>query len=65
MTIKVNGDNKTTQAQTISELLSELGATGKPVLVELNKTALSASAHTTTHISDGDSIELFFLGAGG
>lgn len=65
MKIILNGTETTTEAETISALITEKGMEGKPVVVERNKEALVASAHAETLIQEGDQIELFVLGAGG
>ena len=65
MNITVNGKKLSSKAKTITELNKEQGMEGKPVLVEYNKNALTASSHNGTQLQEGDTIELFMLGAGG
>ncbi len=65
MKITLNGNEISTNAHTITELVKEQGMEGKPVVVEYNKKALVASAHSKTQIAKGDSVEMFVLGAGG
>ncbi len=65
MHIFFNGTATETSAQTVKELLEEQGLSGKPVIVEWNQSALTASTHSTTKLSKGDQIECFVLGAGG
>ena len=65
MKIKVNGQEKEVSAQSVKELVNELGMSGKPVVVEYNEQALVASAHAQTQLSEGDCLEILVLGAGG
>jgi len=63
--ILLNGKEIQTAASSIKEFLTEQKMEGKPVIVELNREALTASAHQSTSLKEGDVIELFVLGAGG
>lgn len=65
MTITLNGKKTNTQSTTVKQLLTEQGMTGKPVIVEVNQSAIVASAHDSTILKEGDRLELFLLGAGG
>ena len=65
MKITLNGKAVETKAETIKALLEEQNLKGKPVVVEYNQTALTASAHEATALQEGDVIECFVLGAGG
>jgi len=46
-------------------LLADLGLAGKPVVVELNQSALFPRDHPATLIHPGDRIEIITLAAGG
>jgi len=65
MNIILNGQNLETNASTVAELIANSPMAGKPVVVEYNKEALPASAHKTTGMKEGDSLEVLVLGAGG
>jgi len=66
MTVTINGTPRDiTAPQTISSLLDILGLGGKPVVVELNREAISPRDHATTAITDGSALEIVTLAAGG
>jgi sulfur carrier protein len=50
---------------TIGDLLAALGLAGRPVLVELNGTALPASERAAAPLAEGDRVEIIELAAGG
>jgi thiamine biosynthesis protein ThiS len=66
MQLTVNGVNKEYFKQlTVQQLLSELGLSPERVVVELNRTILTADEHPTIELKPGDSIELVqFVGGG-
>ena len=53
------------ESLTVAALLDALGMTGKPVVVELNREALTPAEHLTTTIHPGAQVELVTLAAGG
>lgn len=65
MNIIVNGEKKSTNTQTILELLEELGIEEKVMAAALNLNVVKKEHWKTQSISDGDKIEfLQFVGGG-
>jgi len=65
MEIKINGETKETQQNTVSGLLHELGITPGTVAVELNLKIISKADHNSTSLSEGDILEVVnFVGGG-
>ena len=65
MQIRLNGSPADTNASDVLALLSELGLSNKPVIVEYNQTALLKAEHPSTPLSEGDQLEIITLAAGG
>ena len=65
MQLIVNGEKRDVTAESVTELLAELGLVGQPVAVELNQELVPRKAHATTRLSDGDRLELVTLVGGG
>ena len=65
MQITLNGSATETSASDVLALLSELGLSNKPVIVEHNKVALLKTEHPSTSLTDGDQLEVITLAAGG
>lgn len=67
MKLIINGDSKEFDATELKleALLTEIGMAGKPVVVELNREALLPTDHSTTQLTDGDSVEIVMIAAGG
>ncbi len=66
MNIIVNGNvQHLPQNPSIIGLLQELGLENKPVVIEHNKVALFPRDYETTQLSDGDSVEIITIAAGG
>ena len=66
MNIKLNGnDHPMPENKTVSGLLESLGFGSKPVVVELNKTALFPRDYATTSLNDNDQVEIITIAAGG
>ena len=66
MNLTINGENRQFEGDlTLQTLLGELGLAGKPVVVELNKTALAPSEFGSQQLSDGDQLEIITIAAGG
>ncbi len=65
MRLQINGQPvQVVAAQTVAELVQELGFAAKPVLVEYNGTALLAQEHQQP-LCEGDVLELVQIVAGG
>ena len=65
-TIRLNGSpREIPSAMTLDSLLTHLGLSGKPVVVELNESAVFPRDYAATTVSDGDRIEIVTLAAGG
>ncbi len=65
MRLTVNGEPKTLKAQTVRELVEELGLGRQPVAVELNKQVVPRRAHESTPLHEEDVVELVTLVGGG
>lgn len=66
MTIQLNGSPHTLDTScTVEALLDSLGMKGRPVVVELNKKALSPSEFASAQVRDGDVVEIISIVAGG
>jgi len=65
MQVIVNGEPTDTAAQTIAELLAQLGLADRPVAVERNASVVPKRHHADTPLADGDRLELVTLVGGG
>ena len=65
MTIRLNGENKETQARTIAELLAELQAPETGVAVALNSAVVRRAEHEDTPLQEGDEVEVIRAVQGG
>ena len=65
MQITVNGKRQSVNADNIDKLVNNLDLSPETVLVEHNGVALLRSEWTQTSVSDGDSIEILKVAAGG
>ena len=66
MKITVNDQSReTAEGTTVAELLEELGLTGKPVAVEVNRELVPRQHHTKHMLADGDRLEIVTLVGGG
>jgi thiamine biosynthesis protein ThiS len=66
MRLTLNGnDHAMPEDNTITGLLVAVGLGDKPVVVEHNKVALFPRDFTTTKLTDGDSVEIITIAAGG
>ena len=63
--LKINGDLHSTSATHITELLNELGLPSPLMLVEYNGIALIRSEWPEIVLSEGDTLELMAVAAGG
>lgn len=64
-TLTINGVEQPLQADTVAEMLEELGLPGPLVLVEHNGLALRKSEWRDASLRDGDRIEILRIAAGG
>ncbi len=66
MQIQVNGDNlELRDGALISDLIEQLGLTGKRIAVELNMEIIPRSEHGTTCLRAGDQLEVVHAIGGG
>jgi sulfur carrier protein len=66
MKIILNGENRPLDhSLTVSELLMQLGATGKRVAVEVNQEIVPRSEHTNFKLNDNDRVEVVQAIGGG
>jgi len=65
MQVIVNGEPTDTAAQTIAELLGQLGLADRPVAVERNQAVVPKRRHADTALVEGDRLELVTLVGGG
>ncbi|MGE4580431.1 MAG: sulfur carrier protein ThiS [Desulfuromonadales bacterium] len=66
MTILLNGREKTLEATlTVAELIEQLQLADDRVAVELNRVIVPRQAFATTHLQDGDRIEIVHFVGGG
>lgn len=65
MQITLNGETHSCQAQTVQELMQELGYTNKRVAVELNGDIVPKSEHAETLLRTGDQLEIVVAVGGG
>jgi sulfur carrier protein len=62
----INGQKQTFPAPlTLTELLDQLGMTGKRLAVDRNGEIVPKSQHTTTRLDDGDQLEIVIAVGGG
>lgn len=65
MTLKVNGEEYTTEKDTIMQLLKELKVTPERVAVEVNLRVIKRTDFENYRLNDGDSIEVVYFVGGG
>ena len=65
MRIMVNGVERQAQEATVAELLLSLEAPPKGVAVERNRVIVPKSLYKTTHLEEGDEIEIVDIVGGG
>jgi sulfur carrier protein len=67
MTISLNGQSRDFEDESLSVdgMLAQLGLTGHPVLVELNGEALLKSEFSDRQVTDGATVEIVRMVAGG
>lgn len=66
MQLTVNGSERTVpDGLTVRALIEHLGLTEGPVAVERNRDVVPRAEHTTTHLADGDVLEIVHFVGGG
>lgn len=65
MQVTVNGDIRNFSGKSISDLLEELGVSPSRVAVELNLDIVPKEIYESTHINQGDRIEIVHFVGGG
>ena len=67
MTLLINGESHPLDAASTSlaALLERLGFSGKRIAVERNGEIVPRSQHATTHLADGDRLEIVVAVGGG
>nr|WP_210404888.1 sulfur carrier protein ThiS [Hahella sp. CCB-MM4] len=66
MNIRLNGEIRALESSvSVTELLQQLGISGKRLAVELNQEILPKSLHPTTLLNDGDVVEVVGAVGGG
>ena len=63
--IRVNGEERQTEASNVSGLLSELGIVASIIIVEKNGSILTRDRHASETVTEGDRFELIKLMGGG
>jgi thiamine biosynthesis protein ThiS len=65
MKIKVNGEDKETQSETILQLLKELDIVPERVAVEVNLRIIKRADFENYKLHNGDTIEIVYFVGGG
>ncbi|MFT0213597.1 sulfur carrier protein ThiS [Pseudomonas sp. F1_0610] len=66
MRIQLNGEpHEVSEQASIADLLEQLALTGRRVAVELNLEIVPRSLHATTHLQEGDAVEVVHAIGGG
>lgn len=65
MQIVLNGADHHTQAQTLAELVVELGLAGKRIAIEMDQQLIPKSRHEHTPLTDGVRLEIVHAVGGG
>lgn len=65
MKIQLNGEEIDVAAATVSALIAELKLESRMLAVECNMEVVSKSAYETTHLNEGDRIEIVHMIGGG
>lgn len=65
MKIKVNGDDKEMQGETILQLLKELDIVPERVAVEVNLRIIKRADFKNYKLHDGDAVEIVYFVGGG
>jgi sulfur carrier protein len=66
MQISVNGDTlEMREGASLTELVEQMGLTGKRIAIELNAEIIPRSEHAATALTQGDSVEIVHAIGGG
>lgn len=65
MQLILNGESRSFNINTVSDLLQELGYVGKRIAVELNGEIVPKSLHAETILKEGDQLEIVVAVGGG
>jgi len=65
MLIYLNGEERDTDAGSVSELLAELGMQGRMIAIERNMEVVPKSAYADTALVEGDRLEIVHMIGGG
>lgn len=66
MQLMINGDARTmTRAETVEQLLAELGLDPRGVVVELNRVIIRRPLLASTPVVEGDQVEIVHFVGGG
>ena len=68
MKLTINGEPRVLagrESLSVAALLDDLGMTGKPVAVELNRELVFQRNHADTRLRDGDHVEIVTMVGGG
>jgi thiamine biosynthesis protein ThiS len=65
MKLKVNGEDKDTQSETILQLLKELDIVPERVAVEVNLRIIKRAGFENCKLCDGDNVEIVYFVGGG
>ncbi|WP_333654293.1 sulfur carrier protein ThiS [Dissulfurispira sp.] len=65
MKLKVNGEDKETQSETILQLLKELDIVPERVAVEVNLRIIKRADFENCKLYDGDTVEIVYFVGGG
>ena len=65
MHIFLNGEERNTDAASISELLVELGMEGRMIAIECNLEVVPKSTYAAAALTEGDRIEIVHMIGGG
>ena len=66
MTLRINGEDRAgVQAETVAELVAELGLPAQAILVEHNDVALRRAEWAERLLQEGDRLEMIRIVAGG
>jgi len=65
MNLTINGEPRTPAAQTLAELVAELGMKPDRVAVELNREIVPRDRWPQTELKDGDQLEIVHFVGGG
>ena len=65
MKLTVNGDTLTLDGNTITDLVAQLGLTGRRLAVEVNREIIPKSQHGDVALNEGDVVEIVHAIGGG